>query len=199
MVRIATEKFGDSLLSKTDLTRILDTIFNGPDKEEYKRFMADQYTEEAYAGRKRYFQLRHLTPFALVLFGKYKELYEQLCAENPKKITDDDFVAYQGGESKTGGSRSAKSVAELAAMGDGELISFLNEWEDVHRDPEQWWIDVDFNGLGIALQQLITATPKRFLDWGERWQELKRPVYFRYALNLAEENRREQNRTVEVV
>ena len=43
MVRIATEKFGDSLLSKTDLTRILDTIFNGPDKEEYKRFMADQY------------------------------------------------------------------------------------------------------------------------------------------------------------
>ena len=185
MARIAIEKFGDSLLSKAGLTHILDTIFNGPDKNEYKRFMADQYTEEAYAGRKRYFQLRHLTPFAPVLFGKYKELYEQLSAENPKKLTDDDFAAYQGGESKTGGSRSAKSVAELAAMGDDELISFLNEWEDVHRDPEQWWIDVDFNGLGIALQQLITATPKRFLDWGERWLELKRPVYFRYALDLA--------------
>ena len=185
MVRIGTEEFGDSLFNKTELTRILETIFNGPDKDEYKRFMGDQFTEDAYAGRKRYFQLRHFTPFASVVFGKYKELYERLCAENPKKLGDDDFVAYQGGESKTGGSRSARSLTELAAMGDDELISFLNEWEDVHRDPEQWWIDIDFDGLGIALQQLIAANPKRFLDWGKRWHELKRPVYSRYALDLA--------------
>ncbi len=68
-----------------------------------------------------------------------------------QKLTDDDFVAYQGWESKTGGSRSAKSVAELSAMGDDELISFLNDWEDVHRDPEQWWIDVDFDGVGYRV------------------------------------------------
>ncbi len=141
-------------------------------------------SEEAYVGRKRYFQLRHFSPFATILFDKYKELYESLHAENPN-LTDDDFVAFHAGESKTGGSRSVKSVAELAAMGDDDLISFLNEWEDVHRDPEQWWIDIDFDGVGIAFQQLIAQNPNRFLDWGERWHEVKRPIYFRYALDLA--------------
>ena len=56
--------------------------------------MGDQFTEEAYAGRKQYFQLRHLTPFASVLSGKYKELYDQLCKENPKAVGDDDFISY---------------------------------------------------------------------------------------------------------
>jgi hypothetical protein len=184
MVRIGTEKFGESLIAKAELTRILETIFNGPDKDEYKRFMEERYTEEAYVARKRYFQLRHFRPFASILFDKFKELYKSLHAENPN-LTDDDFVAFHGGESKTGGSRSVKSVAELSAMGDDDLISFLNEWEDVHRDPEQWWIDIDFDGVGIALQKLIAGNPKRYLDWGKRWQEVKRPIYFRYALDLA--------------
>lgn len=185
MVRTAAEQFGNSLVSSADLSRILETIFNGPNKDEYKQFMGDRFTEEAYAGRKRYFQLRHLTPFASLLSGKYKELYDQLCKANPKTLSDDDFITYEGGESKTGASRSPKSVPELAAMRDDELASFLNEWEDVHRDPEQWWVDVDFHGLGTAFQQLITGNPKRFLDWGERWHQLQRPVYFRYALDLA--------------
>ncbi len=184
MVRIGTEKFGESLIGKAELTRILEAIFNGPDKDEYKRFMGEQFTEEAYVGRKRYFQLRHFRPFASILFNKYKELYEGLHAENAK-LTDDDFVAFHGGESKTGGSRSVKPVAELSAMEDDDLISFLNEWEDVHRDPEQWWIDIDFDGVGLALQQLIAGNPKRYLDWGKRWFEVKRPVYFRYVLDLA--------------
>jgi hypothetical protein len=184
MVRIGTEKFGESLIDKPELTKILEAIFNGPDKDEYKQFMGEQFTEEAYVGRKRYFQLRHFRPFASILFDKYKELYERLHAENPQ-LTDDDFVAYHGGESKTGGSRSVKSVAELSAMEDDDLISFLNEWEDVHRDPEQWWIDIDFDGVGIVLQQVIAGNPKRYLDWGKRWYEVKRPVYFRYALDLA--------------
>src|SRR5439155_26034946 len=67
MVRIGTEEFGDSLFNKTELTRILETIFNGPDKEEYKQFMGDQFSEEAYAGRKRYFKLRHFPPFEFVV------------------------------------------------------------------------------------------------------------------------------------
>lgn len=185
MIRISTEQLGQALLSEIQLTGIFESIFNGPDKDEYKEFMGDQFSEEAYVGRKRYFQLRHFRPFASVLFGKYKELYDQLCAENPQALTDDDFIAYHGGESKTGASRSARSVAELAALTDDELVSFLNDWEDVHRDPEQWWIDIDFDGLGTALQQLIAAAPSRFLNWGERWHTLKRPVYFRYVFDLA--------------
>ena len=66
-------------------------------------------------------------------------------------------------------------------MGEDELVSFLNEWEDVHRDPEQWWVDVDFQGLGTSFQQLIATNPKRFLNWGERWHQLKRPIYFRLS------------------
>lgn len=185
MVRIGIETFGESLLSRADLTRILDAIYDGPDKAEYQQFMGKDYTEQAYGARKQYFQLRHFRPFSSVLFGKYKSRYDELCAGKASSLTDEDFVPYSTGESKTGTSRSPRSVDELAQLSDDELIAFLNEWEDVSRDPEQWWVDIDFHGVGIALQQLITASPGRFLDWGGRWREVQRPIYFRYALDIA--------------
>jgi hypothetical protein len=118
------------------------------------------------------------------LFGKYAERYSAL-AEKLAALTDDDFVRFSVGESKTGVSRSPKSISELASLTDDELISFLNDWEDAQRDPEQWWVDIDFAGLASAFQQLIQSDPNRFLNWGERWFTLKRPIYLRSALEVA--------------
>jgi hypothetical protein len=183
LVRMAAEHFGPSLAAKSDLEKIFEEILNGPDKDDYQRFMAERFSEEAYRRRQQYFQRRQFAPFATVLFGKYKERYEQLVANGAP--TDDDFVRYDGGESKTGASRSPKALAELAALSDDELIAFLNSWEDTHRDEKEWWVDIDFDGLATAIKQLISADPNRFLNWGQRWHTIERPIYLRYALDVA--------------
>src|SRR5207248_4279972 len=65
--------------------------------------------------------------------------------------------------------------------------TFLNDWAEVARDPEQWWVDIDFRGLATAFRQLIMEDPGRFLAWKERWQTLLRPIYLRFALEAAAE------------
>jgi hypothetical protein len=183
LLRVAVAEFGQSLLSEQELTQILEAIANGPDKEDYKQFMGERFTEEIYSLRQEYFQFRQFRPFAPLLFGKYAERYSALSKKLPA-ITDDDFVRHGVGESKTGVSKSPKSTAELAALTDDELISFLNDWEDARRDSEQWWVDINFGGLATAFQQLIQSVPNRFLNWGERWFDLKRPIYLRSALEV---------------
>jgi hypothetical protein len=184
MVRIAAERFGQMLIPANKLERIFEAIINSPDEDDYKEFMGEQFTEEGYRRRQAYFQLRQFRPFASLLFGRYLERYTALVAAG-RELTDDDFIRHDVGESKTGASRSPKSVSELAALNDDELVAFLNEWQDVGRDTEQWWVDIDFTGLGIAFRQLITENPSRFLQWQERWKTLQRPIYFRYALEAA--------------
>ena len=184
MTRVALEQFGAAILSQDELMNIFEVIVNAPDKEDYKQFMADQFTEEGYRHRQEYFQHRHLRPFASVLFGKYKDRYTALLSNRPA-LTDEDFVRFGVGETKTGASRSPKSIAELALLTDDELIAFLNDWDDAHQDADEWWVDIDFTGLATAFQQLILANPNRFLGWGERWHALQRPIYLRYALDAA--------------
>jgi hypothetical protein len=183
LLRVAVAQFGRSLLSEQEMTNIFEAIANGPDKEDYKQFMGERFTEEIYSLRQEYFQFRQFRPFSPVLFGKYAERYSALAKKLPE-ITDDDFVRYSFGESKTGVSKSPKSTSELATLTDDKLISFLNDWEDARRDSEQWWVDIDFAGLATAFQQLIQSDPNRFLNWGERWFDLKRPIYLRSALEV---------------
>lgn len=186
MVRSAAEVLGEKLLPTNELQPIFETVLRAPDKEDYRQFMAERFTEDGYRRRQDYFQLRQLRPFASVLFGKYAERYRALIAAG-RELEDDDFIRFGVGESKTGASRSPKSLPELTALNDDELISFLNEWEDVGPDSEHWWVDIDFTGLATAFRQLIKNDPDRFTEWGERWQMLERPIYVRSALETGAE------------
>jgi hypothetical protein len=184
MIRVAVERFGASLIANDDLVQIFETIINGPDKDDYRQFMGEQFTEEGYRRRQDYFQLRQFRPFASILFGRYKERSESLAASAPT-LTDENFVRYGAGEAKSIVSRSPKTVAELAQLTDDALISFLNTWEEAERDSEEWWVEIDFTGLAVGFQQLIAANPNRFLNWGDQWKRLERPIYLRYALDAA--------------
>jgi hypothetical protein len=186
MIRLAAVHFGNNLLSQQTLSSIFDRILSGPDRERFKEFMGSEYTDEKFTLRQRYFHLAQLHPFAPILFGSYREIYQSLLADQ-RAPTDEDYAPFSAGESKTGGSRSPKSPQELAQMSDDELVQFLNEWHDVHRDPEQWWIDIDFQGIGIALKQTIQQNLQRFLNWNQRWYSIRRPIYLSYVLELAKE------------
>src|SRR5207248_840720 len=136
MIRAGCEHFGSELLNQAELSMIFDRVLSGPNKDQFKEFMGDQYTEESFVRRQRHFQLYQLRPFEPVLFGRYKERYD-LLSEQEKPPADDDYSPYPVGESKTGGSRGPKSVGELLEMTDGEIVTFLNEWDNAHRDPDQ--------------------------------------------------------------
>ena len=88
-VRIAVERYGDRLLSHDEQQKIFDAILNAPNKENYKQFMAEQFTEERYRARQDYFQLRQFKPFARLLFGNYAERYSSLLAAAPRELTDE--------------------------------------------------------------------------------------------------------------
>jgi len=181
MVRTAIEHFGAELLSQTELDPILQTIINSPDKQ----FMAEQFTEEAYRRRQDYFQLRQFRPFAPLLFDKYAARYSAL-AEKYHALSDEDYVRYGDADVKTGVSRSPKTPAELASLTDDGLIAYLNEWENAGTDPDQWWVQTDFDGLASSFGQAIQQDPSRFTGWGARWQQIQRPIYLRRALQIAE-------------
>src|SRR5207302_3594298 len=185
MVRTAIEHFGAELLSQTELDPILQTIINSPDKQDYKQFMAEQFTEEAYRRRQDYFQLRQFRPFAPLLFDKYAARYSAL-AEKYHALSDEDYVRYGDTGVKTGISRSPKTPAELASLTDDGLTAYLNEWENAGTDPEQWWVQTDFDGLASSFGEAIQQDPSRFTGWGARWQQIQRPIYLRRALQVAE-------------
>ncbi len=183
MIRVACAHFKSELFTQDELIPIFDSILSGPDKEDFKSFMGERFTEELFLQQERNFHLRQFRPFEPVIFGKYKETYDAALAEASELPADADYAPYKSEGVKTGGSRSPKPIDELKTMSDDELVAFLNSWEEARRDEKEWWIDINFDGVGIVLRELIKADPSRFLGWGTRWHSIERPIYLRYALD----------------
>ena len=110
-----------------------------------------------------------LSPFASVLFGKYDQYFEELKNQKEKPITDDDYAPYESEGAKGVEERSPKSIEELKELSDKELLSFLNKWENVHYDPDEWWVDINFEGLAGAFQsifkEIIALDESRLQFW----------------------------------
>lgn len=185
MVRSACEHFNEQLLSLEERTAIFEQIISGPPKDHVKESMGDAFDEEFYFKRQQYFHRKQLRPFASVLFGTYKHFYDQLNRDDTAILNDEDYAPYKSEGAKTIETRSPKSPADLASLADDELVAFLNTWRDSHRDTESWWIEINYDGLGNALQQLISDDYPRFSKWGTRWHLVRRPFYFRYVLGAA--------------
>lgn len=191
MIRLACEKFGDSLLTKAEKERIFETILSGPSEQHFRDRAGDLFTEESFEERKRHFHRMQLNPFASVLFGKYSEYFEELNAEKEKPITDDDYGPYRLGNVKQVEERSPKPADELNEMSDEEILSFLNEWENVDRDPDEWWVHINFEGLAQAFQsifkEVIIPDESRLRFWIENRDQLKRPIYVEAIVSAIQE------------
>ncbi len=186
MVRVATEHFGDSLLSEDEQVRIFEAVLSGPSESAYRKFRGDEIADKFFPEVKRRFHLKQLSPFKALLYGEYRRYYDEI-AEKEQSPADEDYMPAKFSGVKTGAHRSPKSIEELLEMSDKELVGFLNEWDDPHTDSEEWWIDIDFRGLGFALKEAVSRQPDRFAGWGESWREIERPVYFDGVLAAAEE------------
>ena len=191
MIRLACEEFGDSLLTKAEKERIFEVILSGPSEQHFRDRGGDRFTEESFEERKRHFHRMQLNPFVSVLFGKYSEYFEDLNAEKEKPITDDDYGPYRLGDVKQVEERSPKPADELNEMSDEKILSFLNEWENVDRDPGEWWVHINFEGLAQAFQsifkEIIIPDESRLHFWIENRDQLKRPIYVEAIVSAIQE------------
>ena len=132
-----------------------------------------------------------LSPFASVLFGKYDQYFEELKNQKEKPITDDDYAPYESEGAKGVEERSPKSIEELKELSDKELLSFLNKWENVHYDPDEWWVDINFEGLAGAFQsifkEIIALDESRLQFWIENRDRLERPIYVKAIVSAIQE------------
>ena len=135
MIRSACESIGSGLLDREGKERIFKNILAGPPEEKF--------SEE----RKRRLHRMQLRPFASILFGKYADYYQELEILQESPITDDDYMPFSVTGIKTVENISPKSAAEFEKMTDNELLSCLNEWDNVHSDPESFWKNINFSGL----------------------------------------------------
>ena len=181
MIRLACENFGADLLSETEKGQIFEAILSGPSKQNFRDSAGDLFTEELFEERKRHFHIMQLRPFAAVLFGKYDEYFGELKNLKEKPITDEDYEPYESEGAKWGEERSPKSIEDLKELSDQDLLLFLNKWENVHRDPDEWWVDINFEGLAGAFQsifkEIIVIDESRLQFWIENRDRLKRPIY----------------------
>ena len=183
MVRRACQRFGTELLPKEELSRIFDTILSGPSKDSFKEWLGEEFTEEKFANRQKRFHRMQLRMFEPVLFGDYLGRFRQLEVLADEDISDDDYSLVGKAEGGVISSRSPRSPEELAAMGDQEVLAFINEWDAEHRDEENWLVEFTIEGLADAFQTFfidsVIPNAVRLQFWIENRGEIKRPIYVR--------------------
>ena len=174
MIRSACEHFGAELLTEEERTRIFETILRGPSKEDFREQMGEQFTEDGFEQRRRYFHRQQLRPFAPVLFGEYAGYFQELeNDETAEEITDD----------------SLKSSDELSKLSDEELLDYINEWQDEHF--------ISIPNLAGAFQTVfkdsIISNVGRHSFWIKNRDNIHRPIYVRVMIDTMQEDVKAKN------
>lgn len=196
MIRNACEHFGKRLLSEAEKNNIFDLILSGPSKEDFREWMGNQYTEEAFRQRQLYFRRKQLRPFAALIDDDYLRYLEELDIDNQEKpLTDEDYSPYG---SVTGGFvsyKSPKPAEELAQFTDEVLLSYLNEWDEETREKDNWLVEINITALVGVFQSLfkesIIPDENRLAFWMTHRERITRPVYVAAMVKAMQEQVKE--------
>jgi len=192
MIRKASEHYGPCLLSEKEQSAIIDAILSGPSNERFREWMGDQYTEEAFQQRQRYFHRMQLRPFAALLSGEIRRYFDELEAEEQAKVVTDD--SYSPFKMSIGGVvtyQSPKSAEDLESLTDEELLTYLNDWDEEHRDKDNWLVEINISALAGIFQSLfkerIIPDGERLAFWMAHRNRLERPIYVAAMVKVMQE------------
>ncbi len=197
MIRQACDILGNDLLSRDELTPILDAILDGPNRDSYRRFAGESYSEEIFQSQQRYFHRMQLHPFRALLFDGYLEYLDELEKDASNGVEDSDYR--QVGEARSGmvKRRSPLTGEQLANLPDEELLEHINEWDDEHQDSEDWLLEVTIEALAEGFQaffrDVIMADSDRLQFWLENRERIQRPIYVRAMLDAMRSALRDQD------
>ena len=197
MIRRSCEHFGETLLAKEERTQIFDTIRSGPPKEDFRKLMGEEFTEECFEQRQRYFYRKQLTPFASVLFGKYATEFKELEDEANDPISDKDYRPVKI-ESGWVSNRSPRAPEDLANLTDEELLIYINEWESedkLYEDSEL--VEIDIESLAGAFQTVfresIISDTNRLKFWIDNRERIERPIYVQAMIKAMQAQVKDKN------
>ncbi len=203
MIRLACERFKDTLLAEEESTRIFDAILKGPSKENYRHWvegwLGEKFTEERFEERQQRFHWMQLRPFESILFGKYKVRFGELQNKINKPISDEDYPPYQNNV-RSGGvfERSPRPLADLSNLTDEELLDFINEWEkddELYENNSFVRINVEAlaNAFQTAFKESIIPDPVRLKFWMANRDRIERPIYVRVMIYAMQAHVKEKN------
>ena len=183
MIRAGVETFGDDLLTEDELRTIFDAIRLGPDREVFHRVAGDNDTDELFEQRQRNFHRMQLRPFAAVLFGEYRDYFQELEGATGANIADEDYLAAGPTRSGIVTGRSPRSMEGLAGLENEELLTYINEWEEESSDPADWFVEITIDALseafGEVFRETVIPNPERLDFWLENRHRIERPIYVR--------------------
>jgi len=191
MIRKAAEYFGPRLLGENEQSAIFEAILSGPSKENFREWMGERYSDEAFQQRRRFFHRMQLRPFATLLSGETRQYLDELEAEEQAKVVTDDSYSPQKIQTGWVTHRSPISVEDLEQFADEELLRYLNDWDDERRDGSNLLIEINISALAGVFQSLfkegIIPDGKRLSFWMEHRDEIARPIYVVSMVNAMEE------------
>ena len=198
MIRKASEHFKARLLSAEEQKAIFGAIHKGPWKKDSRDWLGEQYTEEGFIQRQRYFHRAQLRPFATLLSGDTQQYFDELEIDlQSETITDDSYMPYGPITAGTGSWESPKSTDDLNNLTDDEILNYLNDWDGEHRDKDNWLIEVNISALAGEFQTLfkeeIVPNGKRLDFWIENSSRIERPIYVAAMLKAVIDLIKEKN------
>ena len=186
MIRCACEYFGETLLTEEERAHIFDAILKGPSKADFREWLKEEFTEEHFEKRQYYFHRHQLTPFASVLFDKYKTYFQKLESEADDPISDENYSPF---EVKVGAvsNRSPYSLEDLTNLTDEQLLTRINEWETENEVAEHdSFIRINIETLANTFQTVfresIIPNANRLKFWMENRERIERPIYARMMI-----------------
>jgi hypothetical protein len=198
MIRKAGEHFGLRVLSEEEQSNIFNAILGGPSKEDFREWMGERYSEDAFQKRQRYFHRMQLRPFAALLSGEVQRYFNELeSQEQAEVITDDSYSPYSRGSGGFVSYRSPKSAENLESFTDEELLTYLNDWDEEHRDKDNWLIEVNISALAGVFQLLfkerIAPNGERLAFWVMHRDKIARPIYVVAMVKVMQELVKDKN------
>jgi hypothetical protein len=198
MIRKACDYFGARLLNEAEQRLIFDTILSGPSRENFREWMGEQFSEDAFQQRRRYFHWKQLFPFAQLLIGEYKHYFNELKGElQDIPLSDDDYAQYKEARSGFVTFQSPMSTDELSKLKDEDLLVFINEWDEEHRDKDNWLIEINIKALASAFQSQfidkIITNENRLAFWMKHRNGVERPIYIESMVKAMQELVKQQD------
>ena len=182
MIRKASEHFKAHLLSAEEQKAIFGAIRKGPWKEDSRARMGGQYTEEGFTQYQRYFHRAQLRPFAALLSGDIQQYFDELELDlQSETITDDIYMPHGPITGGTISWQSPRSTDDLNNLTDDEILNYLNDWDEVRRDKDNGFIEVNISALAGEFQTLfkekILPNGERLNFWIKNRDRIARPIY----------------------
>ena len=198
MIRCACEHFGEELLTEEERTQIFDAIRSGPSKTDFREWVGEQFTEDLFKQRERRFHRVQFNPFVSVLFGEHAIYFQKLEDEANGHIDDEGYYPLNLTRllAKRTVGQSPRSCEDLANLTDEELLTYINEWQEEHRDKDNWIVEINIVEINIeslakefqsVFRDSIMADTDRLRFWMQNRERIERPIYVRAMVGAMQE------------